>query len=168
MVREILAGAAEAGAETELVHLDGLNILPCNGCCACWEGKGCVRKDDMISLYGKTSSSEVLVFGTPVYWFGPTAMMKGFLDRFVLFNCPENRDMVLGMTSILAVPFEDSGLETPAPLVKMFEMSFGYRGMDMRSKILGPDVTKLGEMNEKTDILRTARLSGQCSVKEKK
>ena len=47
----------------------------------CKEGKlECVLKDDMVKLYKKIDSADYLIFGTPIYWFGPTAKMKLLLD----------------------------------------------------------------------------------------
>jgi hypothetical protein len=91
LVSRILEGAEKQGAAAETIFLNDLNIRECNGCHACWRGKRCSKKDDMRDIYPKIIESDVIVFGTPVYWYGPTALMKGFMDRFVYFNCPENR-----------------------------------------------------------------------------
>ena len=38
----------------------------------------------------------VLLLATPVYWYGPTALMKGFMDRLVPFNRPQGRPLIAG------------------------------------------------------------------------
>lgn len=53
----------------------------------------------MNGFYQKIIDSDILVFGTPVYWYAPTAIMKAFIDRFVYFNCPENREKIRGKNS---------------------------------------------------------------------
>ena len=45
----------------------------------------------MALLYPKIAQSDAIVFGTLVYRYGPTAIMKCFMDRFVYFNCREVR-----------------------------------------------------------------------------
>ena len=82
LISKILEGAKEAGASGEIIFLDDLDIKECAGCFSCWKGNECSRKDDMNDLYQKIFESDVMIWGTPVYWYGPTALIKAFLDRF--------------------------------------------------------------------------------------
>jgi len=107
----------------------------------------------MNNLYPKIIESDIIIFGTPVYWYGPTALMKAFLDRFVFFNCPENREKIRGMKAILAVPFEEDNVETAEPLIRMFEKSFEYLEMVLIEKIIVPGVGKKGEVLKKQEVL---------------
>jgi multimeric flavodoxin WrbA len=106
LVSRILEGAEAAGDDTEVLFLGDLNIRECDGCYNCWKGRKCSKKDDMNALYPKIIGSDIIVFGTPVYWYGPTALMKCFIDRFVYFNCPEHRAKIRGKSAVLAIPFE--------------------------------------------------------------
>ena len=165
LVSRILEGAKDAGVETESVFLKRLKIKECNGCHTCWKGKRCSKKDDMNDLYPKIEESDAIVFGTPVYWYGPTALMKGFLDRFVYFNCPENREKIRGKSAVLAVPFEEEDTEAAAPLVTMFEKSLDYLEMTLAGKILAPGVGEKGDILKKVDILNEAyRLGGEIAL----
>jgi multimeric flavodoxin WrbA len=103
--------AGDGGAATDLLFREDLQILECDGCHVCWKGNSCPKNDGMNGVYDKIANSDLLVFGTPVYWYGPTALMKSLIDRFVYFNCPENRDKIRGKRALLAVPFEE---ENPA------------------------------------------------------
>jgi len=94
LVERVLEGARRAGATTDLLLLGDLHIRECDGCHVCWEGRTCAKGDDMVPLYERIAASHALVFGTPVYWYGPTALIKAFLDRFVYFNCSGNRPHV--------------------------------------------------------------------------
>ena len=96
----------------------------------------------MNEIYPKIIESDVLVFGTPVYWYGPTGLMKCFMDRFVYFNCPENRKGIKGKSAVLAVPFEDKKYETADLLVQFFERSLDYLEMKIVGKVLVPGVAK--------------------------
>lgn len=97
MVDAILEGAAMKGAGVEKVHLSKKKIKPCKACDACREGKGkCRQDDDMEELLALMKESDVWVFGTPVYWWGPTAQMKTFIDRWYqdvkgLRNCGKKK-----------------------------------------------------------------------------
>jgi multimeric flavodoxin WrbA len=82
LVDEVLCGAEEAGALVEKVILSKLNIAPCRACDACRKTGQCAQRDDMPALLKKMERSQVWVLGTPVYWWGPTAQFKAFLDRW--------------------------------------------------------------------------------------
>jgi len=69
--------------ETEVIHLYSYAIEPCIDCRACKKGDyTCVLNDQMVDLYEKIDNSDILVFATPIYWFGPTAQTKLLIDRF--------------------------------------------------------------------------------------
>ena len=82
LVDAVLAGAQEAGALTAKVSLRDLDLRPCLACDACQRTGACVQKDDMAALLDKMQEAQVWVLGTPVYWWGPTAQFKAFLDRW--------------------------------------------------------------------------------------
>jgi multimeric flavodoxin WrbA len=154
LVSRILEGAGAEGARGEILFLDDLTIQECNGCHCCWEGKECSKDDDMDRVYPKIIESDGIIFGTPVYWYGPTALMKGFIDRFVYFNCPENRMKIKGKPAVLAVPFEEENLETATLLKAFFEKSLQYLEMNLIGTILVPGVSRKGEIIEKEDKLQ--------------
>ncbi len=90
MVEAFLAGAREAGAETENVFLAKKRIAPCVACYACWmktPGK-CAQRDDMDELLDKVIASDVVVFATPVYVDNVTGIMKDFMDRLIAIGDP--------------------------------------------------------------------------------
>ena len=103
----------------------------------------------MNDIYPRIIESDGIIFGTPVYWYGPTALMKGFIDRFVYFNCPEHREKIKGKPVALAIPFEEENLETATLLEAFFEKSLGYLEMNLIGAILVPGVTRKGEIREK-------------------
>jgi len=156
LVSKILEGAKKEGARGEILFLNDLEIRECDGCLVCWKGKPCRKKDDMNRIYPKIIESDVIIFGTPVYWYGPTALMKGFIDRFVYFNCPENRMKIRGKEAVLAVPFEEESPETVAPLITSFEKSLQYLEMNLVGKVIVPGVSRKGEILGKEDRLKEA------------
>ncbi|MBU7013383.1 MAG: flavodoxin family protein [Theionarchaea archaeon] len=82
LVAAVLKGAEEAGAETEKIILNTLEISPCQACNTCHKTGRCVQEDDMLTVLDKMERSHVWVLGTPVYWWGPSAQFKAFLDRW--------------------------------------------------------------------------------------
>lgn len=76
MLGVFLAGAARAGAETELYHLGDYSIGQC------------VQHDDMEKLLRAYRSADVVCFGSPVYSWNMTALLKNFVDRLIPLKSP--------------------------------------------------------------------------------
>lgn len=156
LTQSILEGAREQGAATSELFLADLDIKECDGCHTCWVGEECPKDDDIAPVYDKIIESDVLVFGTPVYWYGPTALMKCLIDRFVYFNCPENREKIRGKSAAVVIPFEETDPETASLLVPFFEKCFEYLEMNLTDTLLVPGVTKRGEVRKKQDVIEKA------------
>ena len=166
LVSKILEGAQSEEISTDLLFLGDLTIEECDGCHYCWKNEKCIREDDMSDLYGRIIESDVIVFGTPVYWYGPTALMKGFIDRFVYFNGGRNRKKIRDKLAVIAVPFEEENLETVAPVVSFFERSFSFLGVKLIGKMIAPGVTKRGEVKEKKEYMDKAFELGRKIAKD--
>ncbi len=81
-----VAGAAEAGAEVDEVHLSRLDVRPCRGCYACWHAASpgrCVQRDDMTALLDRFLSCDALLLATPVYYYSFSALLKAFVERLL-------------------------------------------------------------------------------------
>ena len=78
-----MSGASENGTVSELFHPHKLNLKECTGCLRCNVLKRCsLRDDDWEELSTKIVESEVLVFGSPIYFHHVPSSMKKLLDRF--------------------------------------------------------------------------------------
>lgn len=83
---EFMRGAKEAGNIVEKVFLNELNIHYCNACGYCVKHIGeCSIKDDMYSLKEKIINADVIVLGSPVYFYTMSAQLKTFIDRHAFF-----------------------------------------------------------------------------------
>lgn len=73
--------------ETEIVHLNSLNIKPCMGCFSCWTKTAgeCVIRDDMQALYPKIAAADVIIESFPLYFFGMPGVFKTMVDRCLPF-----------------------------------------------------------------------------------
>jgi multimeric flavodoxin WrbA len=161
LVTKIAEGAQAAGAGVETVSLGELQIRECDGCHACWRGRPCSKKDDMCLLYPKIGASDTVVFGTPVYWYGPTALMKAFIDRFVYFNNEANRPMIRGKRAVVAIVLEETHEQTWRPVVEFFERSLAYLEMTLAGTIVVPGVGKKGEILKYPERLEEASRLGK-------
>lgn len=74
-------GAQTAGHTVESISLKTKHIAFCQGCLACQHTQKCVIQDDAISIAEKVKAADVLVFATPVYYYGLSGQLKTLLDR---------------------------------------------------------------------------------------
>ena len=79
-------GAEEAGHSVEIVDTAHADIHPCTGCIRCGYEGPCVQKDDVETIREKILAAEMLVFVTPLYYYGMSAQLKTMIDRFCAFN----------------------------------------------------------------------------------
>lgn len=81
LVREVLAGAAEAGAATTFIDLCSHAVGFCTACGACNETGECVLDDDFDIIRERVSAADGVVLGSPVYIDNVSGQMKAFADR---------------------------------------------------------------------------------------
>jgi len=152
LVDELLARAEADGHTTHKIYLYDHDIRPCVDCRRCKGAEHvCGLRDDMPELYPMLERADLIVFGTPVYWYGPTAKMKLLIDRLRPFIASRR---LQGKAGVLVAPSEE-GAGCCGPLVDLFRMSFGYLGMTFAGSVLAAAYEK-GEVREKPDDMAKA------------
>ena len=79
-------GASGAGHKVKRMDIARMNIKPCTGCVACGYEGPCVLKDDNAAIKKEILSADMIVFATPLYYYGMTAQLKTVVDRFCSYN----------------------------------------------------------------------------------
>ena len=162
LVDEILRGGSEAGASVEKVFLADLTIAPCLGCDVCRSIGACTQEDDMTGLLRVMEASTVWVLGTPVYWWGPSAQLKAYLDRWYV-----GRDVIYrnpGQRVIVAIPFGDSDERTARHTIGMFADALWYLKMELFATVLAPGAYERGAVQQHEDVMRRAYQIGRDAV----
>lgn len=58
-------------------------MAPCLDCEYCFSHNGvCSQHDGMAEILEALDKADMVVFASPIYWFGVTAQMKSVIDRF--------------------------------------------------------------------------------------
>jgi len=86
----------------------------------------------MHEIYPKMQQVDLIIFGTPIYWYGPTGKMKLLIDRMRPFIA---NGKLKGRKGVVVAPSEE-GPKACGPLIEMFHMSFDYLGMELAGKVL--------------------------------
>lgn len=80
-VHAFAEGAESKGNEVHILQTDLLNLAPCKGCNACECSKGCVANDETNTVVDQIVSSDIVLFASPVYWWGISAQLKLVIDK---------------------------------------------------------------------------------------
>ena len=85
LLDQYLKGITAANKDVKItrIFLQEKKIQNCSACEACRKttiGK-CTIKDDMQELYPLFWKADMVIYATPVYWWGVSAQLKAFMDR---------------------------------------------------------------------------------------
>jgi len=88
LLEEARKGAAEAGAGTELIHLNDYTFKGCQSCFACKIKNNttnglCAVRDDLRPVLERVMDADVLVIGSPIYFDNMTAETIAFYERML-------------------------------------------------------------------------------------
>lgn len=142
---EFMRGAMEAGNEAEKVFLRDKTIHYCTGCSTCsLHKKPCPQKDDAAGIIEKMLAADVIVLGTPVYFYAMSAQLKTMLDRCCgLYTEMKNKEFYF-----LAAAAE--GEEALDSLEHVFDNLMGFidclENPVVRGKVLATGVWHVGEI----------------------
>lgn len=78
---EFVRGARETGNDVEKITLYDKDIRFCKGCLVCQNTQRCVIHDDADTIVQNMLTADVIVFATPIYYYGMCGQMKTLLDR---------------------------------------------------------------------------------------
>jgi len=97
LVEEALKGAANRGAETELIHLYDLRFRGCISCFECKRTGGpsvgrCAAKDDLKPVLEKIEAADGLVIGSPIYIGEVSASTRALIERLTFQYISYNKE----------------------------------------------------------------------------
>lgn len=142
---EFMRGAIESGHEVEKIFLRDKTIHYCTGCSVCsLDKKPCPQKDDAAGIIDKMLAADVIVIGTPIYFYAMSAQLKTFLDRC----CGAYTEMNDKELYFVAAGAEgDEGREN---LERVFDNLMGFvdclENPTVKGKILATGVWHVGEI----------------------
>jgi multimeric flavodoxin WrbA len=161
LVEQFLAGAKTRGCSTKKLYLYDYTIALCNDCRNCKKGDYlCCIKDEMQQIYPLMEEADLIVFGTPIYWYGPSAKMKMLIDR--LRPYVEGKKL-RGKKAVIVSPSAE-GPVACEPMLKMFRKMFIYLKMELAGTIFVKAYNK-GEISEDKEELEKVYMLGATLCK---
>ena len=141
---EFMRGAQEAGHSVQVIDAAHANVHPCTGCIHCGYEGPCVQKDDVEKFRKEILAADMMVFVTPLYYYGMSAQLKTLIDRFCAFNSSLQRK---GMKAAILSAAWNSDNWTFDALEAHYEMLLRYLNLTDMGRIWGrgcgtPSMTK--------------------------
>ena len=127
-------GAEEAGHTVEIIDAAHADIHPCTGCIHCGYEGPCAQKDGMERIRPAILGADMLVFATPLYYYGMSAQLKTLIDRFCAFNGSIQRRHM--KSALLAAAWNDDGWTFEA-LEAHYKTLARYLGVEDMGLVLG-------------------------------
>jgi len=170
--------ARAMGARVKIVRAADLKskVNGCISCRACQKMPKyeCVFKDDVNDVLKEMQKADVIVFATPLYFYGPSAQLKLVIDRmFSLYKWDNKTDTFSSPMKGKAMGFILSAYENVG--LKIVEESFNniadYSDMSFHS-LLVPDARESGDVEKIIGIrARVKKFAGDFNrirLKEKR
>lgn len=98
------------GHEIQSFTLQDKEIKGCLACGKCKEKTdrvGCIQKDDAVEILDQMVAADLVLFTSPLYFWGLAGPLKSFIDRtyslYVNFHQPDHDSLVKGQRQALLV-----------------------------------------------------------------
>jgi len=160
LIKTFTEGAEKAGHSVTTFLIDKMNI---KGCKSCYKGgkdpqSPCVQKDDMEKIYPEFNKADIVVFASPMYYWGFSGQIKIVLDRlfatFEITNVPPKKEAILLMAA------GDKGEYNNKPVVDYFNAMLERLGWDNKGIVIAEEVIHLGDIKN-NPALEEARKLGE-------
>lgn len=109
----------DMGHEVESITLHDKNLKCCLACAKCKDVAdkiGCIQQDDAIDILDKIINADLVLFTSPLYFWGLAGPLKMLIDRtyslYVNYHKPDHSSLVAGQRQALLVtgggPYENN------------------------------------------------------------
>ncbi len=123
------------GGNVRMLYLNDLNVRPCQACMKCLKKGGCKINDDMKDIRKYILESDLIVYATPIYWYGPSTQLKAVMDRSLAFMDEQFNSRIKGKKAITLITYADDGAEASEPILGMFRKTFALLGLEWAGSV---------------------------------
>lgn len=140
--------------ETAFKHIQG-----CRACKACWSTEtACIYTDGFTELEPLLEEAEVLVFATPLYWFGMSAQLKATIDRFYAYMRDNCKRPLKISESVLLTCGGDKEPEIFDGIIATYRSMANYLKWTDRGIIAVTNMDEIGDIKRTNTLKQTEKL----------
>lgn len=81
LLRKVVEGVRQAGAEVEEIVLRDLKMSPCMEIYGCLETGRCIMQDEFQGIYDKIEQSKGIILASPIFFYTVSSHTKILMDR---------------------------------------------------------------------------------------
>ena len=152
LAEQFIKGAREAGHDVFRFDCAFANVAPCRACNHCGMDGPCVSNDDFEALRPHLLEADMVVFATPLYYFGFSSQLKAVIDRFYAIN---GQIKGAAKKAALLMTYADTAPREAEPLLSHYEALTEYLGWKSVGTVVAPGVWPAG-------AVRDTRYAGQA------
>ncbi len=161
LAEAFMKGAISSGHTVNKFETAFKSIQGCKACKACWSTEtACIFKDGFTELEPLLEKADLIVFATPLYWFGMSSQLKAAIDRFYAYMRDNCRRPLKATESVLLACGNDKDPEIFDGLIGTYRGMANYLKLTDRGIIAVTNVDEIGDI-KKTDALKQAEDLGK-------
>lgn len=157
LAEQFIKGAEEKGHEVFRFDCAFKKVEPCRACNRCGMNGPCIFNDDFSELRPHLVEADMVVFATPMYYFGISAQMKRVIDRFYAIN-----GQIKGAPKKAAflMTYADTSKKEADPMIVHYHTLMDYLGWTNVGEVVASGVWTAGSVRG-TDYPGQAYLLGK-------
>ncbi|MCF6409751.1 flavodoxin family protein [Pseudalkalibacillus salsuginis] len=125
-------------------------------------------EDDYDRIIESVMGSDILIFATPLYWYGMSSVMKTFIDRWSQTirdeEFPRFKELMGKKKAYLLVVGGDEPRIKGLPLVDQFKYICEFIGMEFKDYIIGEGVKPQEILNDEEALEEADQLNRKLIV----
>ena len=143
LAEQFIKGARESGHDIYRYDCAFRQVEPCRACNRCGMDGPCVIKDDFDELRPRLVEADMVVFATPMYYFGMSAQMKRVIDRFYAIN-----GQIKGASKKAAflMTYADTSAKEAEPMLVHYRTLMDYLGWKSVGEVVAAGVWTAGSV----------------------
>lgn len=141
LAEQFIKGAEENGHSVFRFDCARHKISGCMACNRCGMDGDCVLKDDFAIVRPHLIDADMVVFATPMYYFGFSAQLKSVIDRFYAIN---GRIKGAPKKTAFLMAYADTDSKEAQPMLSHYRALTDYLGWEDVGTVVAPGMWPAG------------------------
>lgn len=162
ILKKIIEGSENTEVIINQINLRKKKIADCIGCFHCHDNNKCSIKDDMKEIREEINKSDLLIFASPVYWWGVTGIMKNCIDRLYFYYSPFNKKLIAGKKAIIVSPMNmNSDIYKLKIFIKFYDILFDNLDIELVDSYYFGNINRKGEIGNNSEYIKKVEYLGK-------
>lgn len=140
LAEAFIKGAREAGHDVVRFDAAASNVHACVACNSCGMDGPCIFQDDFETVRDHIIPADVVVFATPMYYFGMSSQLKAVIDRFYAIN----GKIHVSKKAVLLMTYANTSSRDASPMLTQYEVLLDYLGWQDAGRVVASGVWPAG------------------------